>query len=828
VCAREFSSIARSWAKSVDSEAGQVENVPKGLYWKQAKFFGYALLCRSFDFLSSEELLEVVELLVLYRQKFLFASQDSQTQSKSLDDPIAQVVSSKLTEILDVIRKDLNCLTKIISLVLDNVPSDLQWSPVAFRAVRDTACFEAAADQLYSINLLNGTVLVDGVPPGFLPTSVVDDPQYRRIFGSRNFEVVVMGSQHFRSSRLIDGRLTYEFLLDSDNTLHILEHDKGTANNPQQKLQLLVRNGFDLPTILREDYSHWYYEVGNAVVLRKPSYCDRNIAFIITRSATYHVPEEFQEPFAESVLSKLHLCRRLLRGETKLFKLLRYFEFPEFIQIETDAEQETLWHILPRCQLSFVQTKHNVLLEQFQDFYLQSPEVVNDTIPGLNRVLSITNSCGEEKIIIAHGVVGPNAQISIPTEWKCQISFHVYEVHKRFRHFTAADTTGRLHLAALYASSSCLLADRRVGKLGTTVAVDLVRKCWKNEPLKNTEQLKLIEVSAFSWRSCTLRLMCTWIWKSSNSVHFLYKVDDPPRNDKLDPDMLAQDEYRQSDFCQPLLACEEHSLLGFSRPCRSHATPPTRSVTTRNMLFVQEMEIQMRDKYVIESICQKQKEFPLSRPPHCIGLERELYETTKESYQTHCKIPLKSIGMVNEVELRAIEEECRQRRENVEFLILHAVNEENQLPLHRLKFISGRIERATSLDLLQLLFDSATISSFDPDLTRDKMESLHLDIIDWAVLCVFEDKMRRLVEAIINDDDAALVQEFCCLREWHPASHLRWLAFEVEQQLQIRPNQHDVFRQLQANPCSVIQLIMGAGKVSLMIPKGKSPIFFFI
>jgi hypothetical protein len=321
-CAREFSSIARSWALSVGSEVEQVENVPAGLYWKQARFFGYALLCRSFDPLGSEELFEMVELLVLYRQKCLFAARDM--QSKTLDEPIAQV-SSKLTEILNAVNQDMNSLTEVISLVLDNVPPDLQWSPVAIQAVCDTACFEAAADQLYSINVLNGTVLVDGVPPGFLPAFIVDDPQYRRIFGTRNFEVVVMGSRHFRSARLFDGRLTFEFLADSDQTLHIFEHDKGTAKTPPQKLQLLVRNDLDLPTILREDYSHWYYEAGNAVVLRNPSYSDRNIDFIMTRTATYHLPEELQETSAENVLLKLHTYRRLLRGQTKLFKLLHNF-----------------------------------------------------------------------------------------------------------------------------------------------------------------------------------------------------------------------------------------------------------------------------------------------------------------------------------------------------------------------------------------------------------------------------------------------------------------------------------------------------------------------
>jgi hypothetical protein len=320
--------------------------------------------------------------------------------------------------------------------------------------------------------------------------------------------------------------------------------------------------------------------------------------------------------------------------------------------------------------------------------------------------------------------------------------------------------------------------------------------------------------------------MCTWIWRSSNAVNFLYKVDDPSPNEKLDLDVLAQDEYRQSHFRPPLLPCEELSLFGFLRPPKVDRTS-AQHTESASMSFIRKMEIYMKDQYVVESFCQWNTEFPLSRPSHCIGLERELYDSTEDSYRTYRKIPLKSIGEVNVVDLREIEDECHQRRENVEISILRALNRQNQHLLHKLGLISGRIDRATSLDVLQILFDISHIKSFDLGLTSSKIRRLHSEIIDWAVLCVFEDKMRRLIYAKVNKDDTSLVQEFCCIREWQPVSHLRWLAFEVEQQLQIRPNQYEVVRQLQHTPCSLMQLIMGAGKVSIVHPKGKGSILLY-
>ena len=68
--AGEFSKIAEEFAVDV----GKNEIVHKGhasseLYWKQGKLYGYSLLCFSAGLLSTEKLLKLLELLVLYRNK---------------------------------------------------------------------------------------------------------------------------------------------------------------------------------------------------------------------------------------------------------------------------------------------------------------------------------------------------------------------------------------------------------------------------------------------------------------------------------------------------------------------------------------------------------------------------------------------------------------------------------------------------------------------------------------------------------------------------------------------------------------------------------------
>jgi hypothetical protein len=91
-CAREFARISRRWADSVSEEVSHFENVSPELYWKQAKFYGYSLLCYSLGDLDVADFLEMTELIVLFRSKAAYASADK--SSRSLDHPILQVMAS--------------------------------------------------------------------------------------------------------------------------------------------------------------------------------------------------------------------------------------------------------------------------------------------------------------------------------------------------------------------------------------------------------------------------------------------------------------------------------------------------------------------------------------------------------------------------------------------------------------------------------------------------------------------------------------------------------------------------------------------------------------
>jgi hypothetical protein len=55
-------------------------------------------------------------------------------------------------------------------------------------------------------------------------------------------------------------------------------------------------------------------------------------------------------------------------------------------------------------------------------------------------------------------------------------------------------------------------------------------------------------------------------------------------------------------------------------------------------------------------------------------------------------------------------------------------------------------------------------------------------------------------------------------RTWDVTHHPRWLVFEVEGRLQIRPLQYRIAQTLMDNPGAVVQLNMGEGKTRVILP----------
>ena len=814
VNACRFGQIACKWADEMD---GKLQcSLPASQYWKQARFYGYAILCHSTGKREHTDYVTLAKLIVLFRHKMLFVS--GMQGSEALNDAVIKVMASRVDVVIRAIESDLSHLTECLASII-TVPSNLNWVPVMYDGVARTGCFEAVCGQLFSVNLLNGTVLVDGVPPGFLPQSVVDDPLYQRTFSCRNFESVVLGPQHYRTARPVENECFYEFLLDSSGLLHILEcrSPPGSSLDTSGKRLLLRSSLFDLPALLRGKYSHWYNPGNDLVILRGVSYRERRIEYVMSRKSTYVVPLKNQNWCLAKILEDgLESFHRLVMGPSLVGSLLQRFETNDFIHIMVDPKVATLRFWLPRYKLTFTQSAKTVRSLEFEGFELHDSQILDGTLYGVTSYLILKHPDSRTKVIAPSGKILPNGKVHISSDWRKGCGYFIYDVHQRFGTLDATNKLGRLHLAGLYAASSSFLPERALGKCGTTIATDLVRQCWTNEPLNGEERDKLVEVSQYSNLSCTLRLMCTWIWKNANSLWFLHDMDCSEAVECLDLDVLAADQYRQNKYAPRLQPCEELLLLGTKRSVQTtYALEHIDFGSLSHVTYVAEVERSLRSLYIQEeNAVGSLRPFPLQHPDSAKGLAGKVHAELHTSWKRYCQLPKRS-AIIDEDECKIIQQKTTNLRRNCELALLAILADVKSSIKLRISQISGKLDRATSHDLMCLAWDDDKLHMLNPLIGPDARRKLRVQIIEWMMLCVLEDKLSRLARARSQHD---MLVELDCIREWDPFEHPRWLAFETEQQLQIRPYQYSVVRQLLANRGTCTQLNMGLGKTRVLLP----------
>jgi hypothetical protein len=99
------------------------------------------------------------------------------------------------------------------------------------------------------------------------------------------------------------------------------------------------------------------------------------------------------------------------------------------------------------------------------------------------------------------------------------------------------------------------------------------------------------------------------------------------------------------------------------------------------------------------------------------------------------------------------------------------------------------------------------VSELNPflELTEGACEKVRIASITWLELCVLEDKLERvkdICDSIALGGESAegleseIVRELLTVRDWEPEKHPKWLAFEVDAGLQIRPAQYGVAKAL--------------------------------
>ena len=102
-----------------------------------------------------------------------------------------------------------------------------------------------------------------------------------------------------------------------------------------------------------------------------------------------------------------------------------------------------------------------------------------------------------------------------------QRNYYYYDFHGRFGTIEAPDISSRLYLAAVFCACSTLLPSQRYRATGAEVAMDLVRKCWKNTPLTSQQEQMVRCIQQRAWYFPALVLICQDLIDSANQSIFL-------------------------------------------------------------------------------------------------------------------------------------------------------------------------------------------------------------------------------------------------------------------------------------------------------------------
>ena len=267
--ARQLASFARTWADTLQEE---IKAMDAGTPDEQQELASQRAKCCLFTMLAMagyvgaaeltfEDARQLCDLSLLAESNRIFEETTPFERAvRELTSFTQDVLTARLGDLLRLIDQDPSMLTASMRLILEQTPNSLEWERIRYSNV-ETGCYESVSSDgdLYSINVLKGTVLFNGLPPSRLPSSILEHRLYRRCFANRNFEVVRRGAK-LETIRPISG-CRYTFDLTTFQQELIIEEI-----HPENNLVLELLDGTpegvkmwgsQLPIRLQTMHSHW-------------------------------------------------------------------------------------------------------------------------------------------------------------------------------------------------------------------------------------------------------------------------------------------------------------------------------------------------------------------------------------------------------------------------------------------------------------------------------------------------------------------------------------------------------------------------------------------
>lgn len=850
--ARKFASIAEKAANDLsrDEITSSHKNAPI-IRARRCILYMSCLLCHSAGELSLDDVRQICRSLVMAEYTRLF--EDPTYLDEKIRKQTAMtmnIVAARMLKIYTVVKNNQHVLNEVVKAVHEAAADVTTWSRWHRGDKHDLALFsgESADGLSYHINLQTGELLIDGRPPSRLPLSILSSPLYRRSFGDRNFEIVRDQEGRCKTARSIGGCF-YEFK-ESGTRLLIRELHSSRANSILELLDARNINswGEGIPSRLQKMYSHWLCRRTNTIFFRSKYFCDRDVHFVMTCEAgwkCFKIPSHLRAKdwlHAERDFSGLSILVHLVdESSVQVLNVLMKFEnVAEGIHCYKTAK-DTFLIDLPRYGLEFELTEEGILKSNsFSSFSLRGSQNFDDTLMLFSGYL-ILESQGMRKVLIPAGQVQKEkgiVSIKGSDSVEARRRFHIYTVHSRFGTIQSVggklSIEGRLQLAALYAATSTALPEKRIGQTGSEHAIELLRQSWKNAPMSPSEKQHLESICAFGQLCPALNLLACEIFSSSRILDFLpfssSTRGEMLMNSEASTDYVLQKNRNQLNPRTLLTDDEERFLHGevlattIIRIKPNIETPScTSAVPTMN-----DIKRVLEGMLCVQQGVTKGMDFPLDSDSFGeTGIGAMIRNGLRESWTAYKQLSDLSLSSDNYDALRNQIQAClnscsdslAQLQSAIHLKLRSVYGPHTPNACFNIRRAANMEALSTTGDFLKIHCAIMGIDFLNPFLSSGSCEVVRSVISEWMQLSVMEDKLSRMLQEIERHNAAELTRELRELeRNWDPREHPSWLAFEVEQQLQIRDLQYRVVEFCLRNPGKITQLNMGEGKTRVILP----------
>ncbi|KAG2366240.1 hypothetical protein BDR07DRAFT_1480293 [Suillus spraguei] len=347
--------------------------------------------------------------------------------------------------------------------------------------VTETAPSDSQLPQTVYYNLIDGSLLVDGKPLGRLPSSIVQHPTYRAIFGDQILDIVpadIPGMEYATRGNPHGYQVSF-VLRDPDDLIIRVKH----IEQRSPILQLIPSQKFvgDLPMTLIVNHTHWLNLDTEEIEIRP------------VENAWQSSPENWILRFAVSGHWTLQNAGGAtlvdIRSHTwdMISKRMSPLEDAHYIMVtwNTDSGNAPLLKVnLPRYGLEFfIDEDRELQSRNMRNMVVDETQSTGTMLGLVNQLImrpksQITDEHPRTVIIpdgrISYAVDKHHIRVTITTEG-ARVAYRLYRVDTDLHCLTGrVGLTNKLYQALLHAVTSGCLPDPLTGRTGTEEALHLM------------------------------------------------------------------------------------------------------------------------------------------------------------------------------------------------------------------------------------------------------------------------------------------------------------------------------------------------------------------